>query len=72
MVACHELRLAINSASLRTKQLRRHRLADVTIPTLAFVFFFLATPRASGSLQARDQIGAAAVTYATGAAMPDP
>ena len=37
-----------------------------------FFFFFLATPTAYRSSQARNQIQAAAVTYGTAVAMPDP
>ena len=37
-----------------------------------FHFFLLATPTACGSSWARDQIRAAAATYATAAAMQDP
>ena len=35
-------------------------------------FFFMTTPTACGSSQARDWIQAAATTYATATAMPDP
>ena len=47
-------------------------LFSLTFFVVFILFFFLATPMAYGRSQARDQIQAAAATYATAAAMPDP
>ena len=46
--------------------------SPLCIYTTSFFFFLMATPTAYGSVQARDQIWATAVTYTAASGMPDP
>ena len=67
VVVVHSLQMFLN------KHYLQNNLGSMVTQIFFFSFFlFMATPEAYGSSQARGQIGAAAVAYATATAILDP